>query len=153
MCVLYQIFKMHNTSVMANFTCSENKGLVDLVRLAIVPITILLQTTGMILLAKVILRRRQRVQHLLFLNYSISITVISISNIVYSLLPLHDEEAICILRLWLFFMKNTVFIPGMIFINLDRLLEVLLNIKYLLYISEKRYVNAWFSGAAKWMRS
>ena len=123
----------------------------DTILLFLLPIILLFHISGILLTSLVIHSRRYRIQHLLILNYSLCVAATDmalITDIIAHRTSLKPElkEKFCI---WPFIFYHVLFC-GMIFITLDRLLEVLLNIKYPLYITKNRVVNgiafSWFLG-------
>ena len=100
-------------------------------------IVLLFHLTDICLLGRLIQLRRYKVQHLLFLNLSFSIFVTRVLGIIvhnFSRNP-HFTSSLFI---FVAVMMNVVYIPAMVYITLDRLLAVLLNLRYRVCVTKKR---------------
>ena len=105
------------------------------------PITLILHCLGTFLISCLIHEGSYKIQHLLLLNYSLSIIWACSLNTIGSLVHKYAHET----KRHLFFQVGMyifyyILFCAFIFINLDRLLEVLLNIKYPQYITNRRIV-------------
>ena len=112
---------------------------VEIIILFICPVTLLFHFLGTFVVSCLIHNGGYKIRHLLLLNYSLCVIATGSTNIIHIMVHryLHDNKghACCVMVYYVFFC-------AMIFINLDRLLEVLLNIKYPVYITKNRTVGA-----------
>ena len=81
---------------------------------------------------------KQKIQHTLFLNLSVNIVIVNLAGLLESILRLPDF--LKTLQDYLSICENTgiffVYILSFVYITFDRFLEVQLNIKYLVYVTE-----------------
>ena len=124
-------------------------NIAEIVDLSMGPVTLLLHSLGAFLISCLIQNGNHKTQQLFLLNYSLSVIVVTFVNVIGSLVHRYAHEE----KIHLFFKVITctlyyIFFCSMIFINLDRLLEVLLNIKYPVYVTKNRticiIVLSWF---------
>ena len=86
---------------------------------------------------------RAKVRHLFLINLSFLIILINfleIASTAHSLFQVHTHHLSYTYLVFMDAMLSLVELPTLIFINTDRLLEVLLNIKYNLYVTKFRAI-------------
>lgn len=115
-------------------------------------ITIIISySLGISLIVTLKRRKKAKIQHILLLNLSAYIIVVHSFVILYDIL---EESLKSHPRVWIKFrfvlvvimyVLNTASVLAMVLINIDRLLEVVLNIKYPLYVTQTKVKNRYSS--------
>lgn len=119
------------------------------VLLVILPVVLVFHLAGIILVSFVIKRKIHKIQHFLLLNYSVGVVATGLALLADIMVHRTSlkEKFKDVFNIWPCIFYKVLYC-SMVYITLDRLLEVLLSIKYPVYVTVRRVIKlvtiTWF---------